>query len=310
MSAINLIFGGANLGNLPSLNTPENLKEVFSVLTSHGIVGIDSAQLYGESETLLGATQAGERFILDTKWMGGVQPGWATRENMVHSAKECIRKLGVKRVDVFYIHFPDAQTPIAETLAGVEEVYRLGLFQRFGLSNYQADDVQKIFHHCKEKGYVLPTVFQGNYSAVARRSETALFPTLRELGIAFRAYSPLAGGFLTKTPQQIMAGAGRFNDDTYGGMYKQMFVKPVYLEALKKWNTVAKVEGCSSAELGYRWAVYHSPLKKELGDGVLVGASSLGQLKLTLEGIAHGKLSDEAVKAIDEIWAGVKHDAP
>ncbi len=85
---------------------------------------------------------------------------------------------------------PDSLTPIAETLAGVDEVYKLGLFRRFGLSNYQAADVQAVYDHCVEKGYVLPTVYQGTYSPVTRYQETILFPTLRKLGIAFYAYSP------------------------------------------------------------------------------------------------------------------------
>ncbi len=106
------------------------------------------------------------------------------------------------QVDIFYIHMPDGKTPISETLAGVDEVYKLGLFRRFGLSNYQADDVQAVYDHCAEKGYVLPSVYQGSYSPITRYQETELFPTLRKLGIAFYAYSPSASGFLGKTVAQ------------------------------------------------------------------------------------------------------------
>lgn len=84
-----------------------------------------------------------------------------------------------------YIHAPDHETPLEETLAAVDAVFRSGFFKRFGLSNYQAKDVEAVYNHAKEKGYVLPTVYQGNYSAVARKQETLLFPTLRKLGIAF-----------------------------------------------------------------------------------------------------------------------------
>jgi aflatoxin B1 aldehyde reductase len=90
-------------------------------------------------------------------------------------------------------------------------VYKTGAFKRFGLSNYAPSDVQKAYDICKKNNWVLPTCYQGNYSPVARRQETELFPTLRKLGIAFYAYSPLAGGFLTKTVEQIKDGAGRFN---------------------------------------------------------------------------------------------------
>lgn len=214
------------------------------------------------------------------------------------------------QVDVFYIHAPDAQTDINETVAGVDEVYKAGLFKRFGLSNYAAEDVQKVYDACKAKGYVLPTVYQGNYSPIARRQETVLFPTLRKLNIAFYAYSPLAGGFLTKTAQQIRDGAGRFSAEAIGGMYRDMYLKDSYLNALAKWEQIANEEGTTRAELAYRWVSYNSPLSNAHGDGIIVGASSLQQLEQTLTGIEKGRLSEKGVKAIDEIWESIKHEAP
>jgi aryl-alcohol dehydrogenase-like predicted oxidoreductase len=128
--------------------------------------------------------------------------------------------------------------------------------------------------------------------------------------MAFYAYSPLAGGFLTKTAQQIKEGAGRFGPEALGGMYRQMYVKDSYLEALSKWEVVAKEEGCSRAELAYRWVAYNSPLKKEYGDAIIVGASRVEQLEDTLTGLEKGKLSEKACKGIDDIWETIKHEAP
>ncbi|GAD97755.1 hypothetical protein MYCGRDRAFT_102471 [Paecilomyces variotii No. 5] len=300
------MFGGATLGNSPPFDTNEHLMQVYPILVTNGVKKVDSSQLYGQSESILGATKAGDHVTLDTKWMGG--PGWATRDNIVKSAKSSIEKLCVNQVDVFYIHLPDPETPISETLAAVQEVHQLGLFKRFGLSNYQAEDVENIYKHCKEHDYVPPTVYQGNYSAVSRKSETTLFPMLQRLGIAFYASSPLAGGFLTKMPQQIFDGAGRFNDTTYGGLYKQWFVKPAFLKALEQWDSIAKEEGCSHADLAYRWVAYHSALGK--GDGLIIGANNIERLKQTLTGLGNGKLSSAAVKAIDTIWESVEHEAP
>lgn len=195
-------------------------------------------------------------------------------------------------------------------MAGVNEVYKLGLFKRFGLSNYKAADVQKAYDIAKKNGYVLPSVYQGNYSPVARLQDTLLFPTLRKLNISFYAYSPLAGGFLTKTPEQIKEGAGRFSEQALGGMYRSMYNKESYLKALGQWEEVANEEGVSRAELAYRWVAYNSPLKKEQGDGIIIGASRHEQLEQTLQGLAKGKLSDKAAKRIDEIWEGIKHEAP
>jgi len=308
---ITVVFGTATVGNYEPFSKPEDLEKVYSILLKHGVKILDTAQLYGNSQATLGATKAGEKFTIDTKWVGGFkESGWSTHENIVKSGKDSIEKLGVKQVDIFYLHSPDSGTDIKETLAGVQEIYKLGLFKRFGLSNYNAEDVQKVYDHAKEQGYVLPTVYQGNYSPVARRQETELFPTLRKLGIAFYAYSPLAGGFLTKTAQQINDGAGRFSEEALGGMYRRMYAKPALLSALEKWAAVAEEEGATKAELAYRWVAYNSPLKKENGDAIIVGASSHEQLEGTLSGIEKGRLSDKAVQAIDKIWEGISHEAP
>ncbi|ETI27209.1 hypothetical protein G647_09892 [Cladophialophora carrionii CBS 160.54] len=307
---IKVVFGAASIGNREPWIEKEYLEKAFDILLKHGVNTLDSAQLYGESEKRLGELNAGDKFIIDTKWLGGWQPGWATKENIVNTAKSSVEKLKVKQVDIFYIHSPDSKIDLEETLAGVNEVYKTGVFKRFGLSNYSPADVQKVYDIAKEKGYVLPTVYQGNYSPVARRQETELFPVLRKLGIAFYAYSPLAGGFLTKTAQQIKDGVSRFAPDALGGMYRDMYMKPSYLDALSVWEAIANEEGVTRAELAYRWVTYHSPLKKEQGDAIIVGASSTEQLEQSLTGIERGPLSSKAVEGIDKVWDQVKHEAP
>ena len=123
-------------------------------------------------------------------------------------------------VDIWYIHAPDTSVSLEDWVPGVNEVYKSGAFSRFGLSNFQAETVQQVYDYCKENDYVLPSVYQGNYSAVARKQDTLLFPLLRKLNMAFYAYSPIAGGFLTKTKQQIEEGVSRFSPDALGGMYR------------------------------------------------------------------------------------------
>ena len=268
---------------------------------------VDTATLYGQSQQILGEAGA-QRFTLDTKTRGGFGEG-ATRELIQRETKESKEKLGTN-VDILYIHAPDHKTPLDEQLSAINEVHQSGFFKRFGLSNYKAEDVRKVYDHCKEKGYVLPSVYQGNYSAVARLPESILFPTLRKLNIAFYAYSPLAGGFLTKTKAQIEEGVGRFNSSGDPGMYTEMYAKPSLLEALAEWEQIAKDGGISRADLAYRWVRYNSPLKQEQGDAIIIGARNLEQLQETLHSINGGKLSDNAAKRIDAIWEKIKADAP
>jgi aflatoxin B1 aldehyde reductase len=150
----------------------------------------------------------------------------------------------------------------------------------------------------------------GNYSAVARIPEAELFPTLRKHNMSFYAYSPLAGGLLTKSAKDIEAGAGRFSKSALGDLYRKLYVKPAYMEALSTWEQIAKDEGIDRAELGFRWTAWNSQIDGKKGDGLIIGASRPEQVHQTLEYLKKGPISDKAAKAIDEIWQLIKHEAP
>ncbi len=64
-------------------------------------------------------------------------------------------------LDIFYLHAPDHNTPLEETLGAVHAAHAAGWFRRFGLSNYPAWRVAQIYHLCLARGWVLPTVYQG-----------------------------------------------------------------------------------------------------------------------------------------------------
>ena len=59
----------------------------------------------------------------------------------------------------FYIHAPDREARLEDTLAAIDELYQAGKFQRFGLSNFRADEVEEVVRICKERDYVLPSVY-------------------------------------------------------------------------------------------------------------------------------------------------------
>ena len=67
-----------------------------------------------------------------------------------------------------------------------------------------------------------------------------------------------------------------------------MYKKLSFLEALEKWEDMAKEEGCSRADLAYRWVAYNSALKPDRGDGVVIGVSRLQQVEQTLKWVGHG----------------------
>ena len=102
-----------------------------------------------------------------------------------------------KAVDLFYLHWPDGETPLETTLGATQRAYEAGRFQRLGLSNFSVEEVVRVHSHMSERGWIRPTVYQGMYNALTRDVEDELLPTLRRLRMSFYAYNPLAGGLLT-----------------------------------------------------------------------------------------------------------------
>jgi aflatoxin B1 aldehyde reductase len=310
MSQIKIVFGGASLNPRGAFKDEQTVGELFSALHKAGVTTIDTARLYTGSEETIGQQPLRTSFTIDTKIKGGFEPGSASKERIQSDAQASLSTVNIPHFDILYLHAPDDSVPLSETLKGINKVHEKGVFKRFGLSNYSAEQVQQVYDHCKEKGYVLPSVYQGNYSPVARHLETLLWPTLRRLNMAFYAYSPLAGGFLTKSLAELDAGAGRFNEQAVGGLYNKLYNKKALREALEEWNAVAEYEGVSKAELAYRWVGYDGALDPELGDAVIFGASGLKQVEQTVAGLGKGGLSAEAKRRIEGIWERVKDEAP
>jgi aryl-alcohol dehydrogenase-like predicted oxidoreductase len=183
---------------------------------------------------------------------------------------------------------------------------------QFGLSNFPAKGIQEIHDYASSKGYVLPTVYEGNYSPITRHLETDILPLLRKLGISFYAYSPLAGGFLVKSAKTILeAKEARWNTDTrVGAMYQRMYNRPKLLAALSDWDSIAQEAGVSKAALAYKWVAYHSALSSKYEDAIIVGASRPAQLDDTLQILRSGPLAADIVTKIEKIWDSVKDQAP
>lgn len=182
-TGIQTIFGGAQFQREGRFADPSTLLKVYDALENANVRKIDTAHVYGASEEILGQTGGSTRFDIDTKAPGGLVPGSVTAQGVQGFAHRSRTLLGVEQVDVYYLHSPDDAVPIEDTLAGINEVYKKGWFKRFGLSNFFAEDVQKIYDICELEGYPLPTVYQGDYSAIARKQEEELLPLLRKLRI-------------------------------------------------------------------------------------------------------------------------------
>jgi aflatoxin B1 aldehyde reductase len=257
-NGVRIIYGAGGLSPniVKGLTVDEDELHVYSgkildILEKEGIANLDAAELYARSEAEIGFHRGAERFIVDTKIPSGLGPPRTKDENF-EAAKACLERLKTKQIGVLvyyahaeancqvnipYFHGADTRMPWEDQLSAINPLYEQGAFKQLGVSNFSAEQVQELYDVAKKNGYPLPTVYQGSYSAVSRLSETRLLPTLRRLGIAYYAYSPIAGGFLAKTRKQIEEGAGRFDPETIlGQMYLGLYSKPAHFDALDTWD--------------------------------------------------------------------------
>ncbi|KAL3417593.1 aldehyde reductase [Phlyctema vagabunda] len=299
--------------------TPENIgfqDDLLATMRKHGITRLDTARAYldGRSEEAIGLKGLAKEFIITTK-APTATAGNGSYENILKEARLSFAALKVDRVRVYLLHAPDDTIPLEHTYKAIQELYLEGKFEKFGLSNYSATQVREWHAHGQKNGFVLPTVYQSMYSAAARIQEFEVFPTLRELGLAIQVYSPLAMGFLAKRAEDFAPGTnklagGRWDTTTpFGQIQGLMFNKPSMIRLLAAWNEMAHAAGIDKAGMAYRWVRYHSALRGDLGDEMIIGASTAQQFADTVAEIEKGPLDAAVVASIDALWEPVAADA-
>lgn len=190
---------------------------------------IDSADAYGKghNEHVIGRAVKGRRkdafvatkfgIVFDDDESGIELPtGWGFslkingRPQYVKRAlAKSLKRLDTDVIDLWYAHYPDPSVPIEETVGAMSDAVRAGKVRYLGLSNANAEQVRRA--HA-----VHPiTAVQYEYSLWRREAETELIPTLRELGIALVAWSPLGSGFLTGTVRRLRKDDFRRNNPRF-----------------------------------------------------------------------------------------------
>lgn len=312
MSKVKRVFGVATFQkDGKGFHTDQQVSEVLHVLQQNGIDELDSARVYGngESEEFLGKAPDFKSFTVSTKAHPMARK--LSRENTIAQCDESLKAMKRSSVDIYYLHAPDRSVPFEETAAAINDLYKRGSFKRFGLSNFTAEEVEQMYNICKQNNYILPCVYQGNYNPITRKNEKELFPLLRKLGMHFYAYSPLAAGFLIKTPDQIKDGEAdsRFDTSTQvGRIYAGYYCKETLFSAVKTFQASCKTLQIKPSEACFSWLLYHSQLKE--GDAIILGASSMEQLQENLHDSSGIQLKGDVVQALEDLWKAVESEAP
>ena len=273
---VGVILGTMTFGwSYSSSSIDENLAgQMLESFFDAGFRDLDTALTYsgGKTEKMLGQLMppgsdlAAKCGVLATKagpWEGLAKMsgnGGLSPLGLREKVEASLKSLGREKIDLLYLHAPDSATPIEETLGEVNRLHSEGRIGALGLSNFQAWEVAHIYHTCKAKGYLLPSVYQGMYNAVTRQVEHELLPCLRKLGIAFYVYNPLAGGLLTgKHKRAVGPETGRFKGNK---LYSDRFWKDSYFEAADALvGACNELEDTEPADAAMRWLKFHSHLK-------------------------------------------------
>lgn len=173
-------------------DSPAEVEQFLNTFYERGYRQIDAARGYSphaplSCEPRLGAVNVGDRFVIGTKVVSRPD-GAHSRDQIAQSIDDSLEALKVSQVDIMYLHQPNRTVPFEETAEAIDKAYREGKFKRFGLSNYTAAEVEHFVKISEERGFVKPTVYQGQYNPVVRTGEKDLFPVLRKHGIAFYAW--------------------------------------------------------------------------------------------------------------------------
>nr|GAT49112.1 aldo-keto reductase [Mycena chlorophos] len=322
-SALNVVMGAMTFGEAGTdgarVTELKDMEAILDVFLSHGHREVDTARMYGSGscERVLGQIDwKAKGIIMQTKLYPAHIPAYAhivgphTPEGLRKYFAMSLTALNTDSIDIFYLHAPDRQVPFEETLKTVNELYKEGKFKRFGISNFMSWEVAEVVAICKANGFIEPTVYQGLYNAIHRAVEPELFPCLRKFGIAFYAFNPLGGGFFTGRYTGVDSetpGGTRFDPKTlFGQAYRHRYWNDTYFTALQFIQAVGDKHGLTLAEIALRWVSHHSLMKREQGDAVIIGASSLAHIEQNLVDLEKGPLPEDAVKALDDAWASVK----
>jgi aryl-alcohol dehydrogenase-like predicted oxidoreductase len=211
-----IIFGCGNFGGLGSSPTlrdkgdgAETALALLDAARAIGLTRFDTANTYGGgvSETVLGqwlsAQDAGfrARIQVATKVGNphGCPPGETplSRAQVAHHLEASLRRLGVERIDLYYLHEFDRVTPLEETLEALDRALAAGKIAAFGVSNAGLADLEAVLSLAEGRLRAAFTHVQNGFNWLERGDLAAVIPFATENGLAYVAFSPLAGGLLS-----------------------------------------------------------------------------------------------------------------
>ena len=235
---------------------------------------------YGRTEEVIGRWLGSRRdeFIIATKCFArtGPKPWDAgnSRKNIVRALDASLQRLGTDYVDLYQLHFWDADTPIDETLQALDDVVRSGKVRYIGCSNFLAYQLARSIGRAEVLRTASFVSVQPRYNMLYRVNERELFPLCTEDGIAVIPYNPLAGGFLSGKHQPgAPTEGGRFTLGEAAGRYQERYWHDRMFETIENLRPIADAAGVSMATMAVQWVLANPAITS-----AIIGASRPEQL--------------------------------
>lgn len=293
-----------NFGDVDPLS--ESRKKIHYAF-DQGITYFDLANNYGPSygsaEETFGrlmrqslAPYRDELFIA-TKAGHDMWPGpygeWGSRKYLMASLNQSLKRMHLDYVDIFYSHRYDPQTPLEETLQTLVDMVKQGKALYVGISKYPYEAAQFAYNYLRAHNTPC-LLYQGRYNLLNREPEhEGILSQAREAGTGYVAFSPLAQGLLT---DRYLYGIPKGSRISLNRSLKKEVLTTDLLNYLQTLNTLAAKRGQTLAEMALAWL-----LRDEQVTSVIVGASSVEQLKRNLHTLHNTSFTSEELTAIEQV---------
>jgi L-glyceraldehyde 3-phosphate reductase len=273
-----------------------------------GITHFDFANNYGtppgQSEIVCGEIIRRElprdELIISSKAGYGMWPGpygdGLSKKYLVASCDQSLRRMGLDYFDIFYLHRPDPETPLEESLGALDLLVRQGKVLYVGVSNFPGALFAEAVRLSQERGWAPITIHQPSYSLINRGIERDLLPETERAGTGVIAFSPLSNGILS---DKYLGGAIPADSraalawDEAGTARR---LTPERLETLRALNDLAEARGQTLAQMALAWV-----LRAPAVASALIGASRVAQIEENVRALDRTDFSAEELATIDRL---------